>query len=244
MFRFLQVTIGMIGVMSIFYGCQTSHNIYTDASIMQRHHRPGYYVEWSPLSSSHSNSASPGNNQQVSAISAVNSISPRSFPSSQAIQIPQVITYPETRSTPSLSPPLTQATQDTLENTTISRFSPIRSPNPVNVPPENKQTNSMALVGFIFSLLGLFLFGVSAIIGLAFSYVGKKQINNQPDLFKGMGWAKAGVTIGWIALVPWSLWLGLIAAFGTSLGATIIAVSAGLIALVSFVMFIVSLFQL
>lgn len=70
------------------------------------------------------------------------------------------------------------------------------------------RTNGMATAGFVCSLIGLLLFGfVLGILGVIFSASGIKKINQQPDVFKGKGLATAGLVIGIIDIVGWSLYI-------------------------------------
>jgi len=63
-----------------------------------------------------------------------------------------------------------------------------------------KKTQTLAYVGFICSLAGM-LFPPLLLIGLILSAIGLVKIINDPDKFKGMGLAIAGMSIGLVFLL-------------------------------------------
>jgi hypothetical protein len=69
---------------------------------------------------------------------------------------------------------------------------------------EEPQTNKKALWGFIFSLVGLIIFGIIfGILAIIFSAIGFADIKKDPTKWKGMGLAIAGIIIGVIDVIGW-----------------------------------------
>ena len=62
-----------------------------------------------------------------------------------------------------------------------------------NIP--EKKVNSLALAGFITSIVGLVI-AIGPIVGIILSAIGLSKINKQPDIYKGKGYAIAGLIIG------------------------------------------------
>jgi hypothetical protein len=69
--------------------------------------------------------------------------------------------------------------------------------------PVARPTNGLAVTSMVLSLCGLFLCGVTALIGAIMGHVARRQIRQRGD--EGDGMALAGIIIGWILV---ALWLG------------------------------------
>lgn len=68
--------------------------------------------------------------------------------------------------------------------------------------PDNKKVHPLAIVGFIFSILGFnVLLIVGAVLGIVFSAIALHQINNNPDIYKGKELARWGLFIGIATLI-------------------------------------------
>ncbi len=64
------------------------------------------------------------------------------------------------------------------------------------------RTEPLSIISFIFSIIGLFIFGI--IFGVAaavLSIIGIKKINDQPLIWRGNGWAIAGFIIGVVDII-------------------------------------------
>lgn len=67
--------------------------------------------------------------------------------------------------------------------------------------PQQQQTNTMAVISLIASILGLTLFPtVGSIVGLILGYMARKQIRQSGGWMGGEGLAKAGIILGWIGI--------------------------------------------
>jgi uncharacterized Tic20 family protein len=70
---------------------------------------------------------------------------------------------------------------------------------PPAAPPQ--QSNTLAIISLIASILGLTLFPtIGSIVGLILGYMARKQIRQSPGLMGGEGLAKAGIILGWIGV--------------------------------------------
>lgn len=69
------------------------------------------------------------------------------------------------------------------------------------------------LISLVSSLIGIF-FGLFAIVGIIFGHLAKSNINKNPQVFAGSGFATAGLVIGYIIVI---LWLLSLMVFGGSL---------------------------
>lgn len=101
-------------------------------------------------------------------------------------------------------------------NGTKDVITPYASSSNNNTVPNNNNSNEniktstetsthwAAIVAFISSLLGLFIFGVFfGLAGIIFSIVGLSAIKSQPEKFKGKGLAVAGLIIGIVGMAAW-----------------------------------------
>lgn len=71
-----------------------------------------------------------------------------------------------------------------------------------NKPAEEQKIHWAALTGFITSLVGLFLLPILfGIVGIVFSAIALSQIKRSPELYKGKGFAIAGLVIGIVAVL-------------------------------------------
>lgn len=69
-------------------------------------------------------------------------------------------------------------------------------------PAPSQQSNTMAVISLIASILGLTFFpAIGSIIGLILGYMARKQIRQSAGAMGGEGLAKAGIILGWIGVV-------------------------------------------
>ncbi|MCI0633423.1 MAG: DUF4190 domain-containing protein [Actinobacteria bacterium] len=68
-------------------------------------------------------------------------------------------------------------------------------------------TNGSAIASFVFGILGLFL-GFLSILALVFGFNARKSLQRSPQ--QGAGLATAGLTLGWIGLAFWIIWVVLL----------------------------------
>jgi hypothetical protein len=81
-------------------------------------------------------------------------------------------------------------------------FTSDRSPAPSMGDSAPKQTDGMAVGGFIGSLAGLFILGIPlGIMAIVFGFVSLGRINRHPEHYKGKGFATAGIVIGFIDII-------------------------------------------
>jgi ribosomal protein S19 len=65
---------------------------------------------------------------------------------------------------------------------------------------ENSRMNAPALIGFIISILGMFFIPIE-VASLILGIIGLSQINNEPDRYKGKGFAIASIVISAVTLL-------------------------------------------
>lgn len=76
-----------------------------------------------------------------------------------------------------------------------------------------QRINTPALLSFIFGILSLFIFGIPlGIAAIVCGIIGIVQINNNPELFRGSGFAIAGIIVGLISVVIVMLYLATLSA--------------------------------
>ena len=68
-------------------------------------------------------------------------------------------------------------------------------------------TNGSAIASFVFGILGLFL-GFLSILALVLGFNARKSLQRTPQ--PGAGLATAGITLGWIGLAFWIIWVVLL----------------------------------
>ena len=68
----------------------------------------------------------------------------------------------------------------------------------VRAAPAVQKTNSLAIAGFVCSIMGFFCCGIPALVGLILSIVGYSQIKSRNEVCKGL--SVAGIIIG--AVLP------------------------------------------
>lgn len=68
-------------------------------------------------------------------------------------------------------------------------------------------TNGSAIASLVFGILGLFL-GFLSILALVFGFNARKSLQRTPQ--QGAGFATAGITLGWIGLAFWIIWVVLL----------------------------------
>ena len=68
-------------------------------------------------------------------------------------------------------------------------------------------TNGSAIASFVFGILGLFL-GFLSILALVLGFNARKSLQRTPQ--QGAGLATAGITLGWIGLAFWIIWVVLL----------------------------------
>lgn len=66
-------------------------------------------------------------------------------------------------------------------------------------------TNGLSIASLVCSLLGLLLFGVPAILGVIFGFVGRAQIGRSRGTQTGEGLALAGIIVGFVVIAFWVL---------------------------------------
>lgn len=80
-------------------------------------------------------------------------------------------------------------------------------------PPPSAGTNGLAIASFVLALC--WLWGLGAILGLVFGYMGKSQIDRSGGVQGGGGLAIAGIVLGWIGIaISIVLTIALISAVG------------------------------
>ena len=69
-------------------------------------------------------------------------------------------------------------------------------------PGVQQKTNGMAVAGFVCSLLFWFpfFFGITAILGVIFGFIGRSQITRSQGVQKGGGLALAAIIIGFVGI--------------------------------------------
>jgi hypothetical protein len=72
---------------------------------------------------------------------------------------------------------------------------------PYSSPPENRPTNTMAIVSLVAGILGLsFIPLIGSIVAVITGPMAKKEIQQSMGSMDGEGLAKAGMIIGWIGI--------------------------------------------
>lgn len=61
-----------------------------------------------------------------------------------------------------------------------------------------KQTETMAIVSLVLSVLGFATCGVSALVGAIMGRIALTKIRANPDVLEGEGLAKSGMIVGWV----------------------------------------------
>lgn len=73
---------------------------------------------------------------------------------------------------------------------------------------EQVKTDGMAIAGFVTGLVSLFLFGfILGVLGVIFSAIALKRIKREPESRKGKGLAIAGLILGIVGIIGWTLYL-------------------------------------
>ncbi len=85
------------------------------------------------------------------------------------------------------------------------RASTRTSTSPVRTP--GRTTNGSAIASLVFGILGLFL-GFLSILAIILGFNARKSLRRTPQ--PGAGLATAGLTLGWIGLVFWIIWVVLL----------------------------------
>jgi len=75
-----------------------------------------------------------------------------------------------------------------------------------------QRTNGLAIASLVCSLVGLIIFGFSALLGVIFGFVARAQIARSQGTQRGKGFATAGIIIGLVVVV---LWIAVIAVIAT-----------------------------
>jgi hypothetical protein len=65
----------------------------------------------------------------------------------------------------------------------------------------------MAIASLCCSVAGVLLIGVPAVIGVILGFVARSQINNSRGALKGLGFATAGIIIGFIVVAFYILFI-------------------------------------
>jgi hypothetical protein len=73
------------------------------------------------------------------------------------------------------------------------------------------RTNGLAIASLCCSIGGFFVFGVGAVLGVIFGFIGRSQINRSNGTQKGGGLALAGIIVGFCVLAFWVLFVVAIA---------------------------------
>lgn len=67
---------------------------------------------------------------------------------------------------------------------------------------ESKDMNTRAILSFIFSILGIFIFKfIFGVIGVWTGCTARDKIDKEKE--NGLGLAKAGIIIGWFDIITW-----------------------------------------
>lgn len=69
--------------------------------------------------------------------------------------------------------------------------------------PVRRKESSLAVVSFVFGIIGLFLFG--SIIAIICGHIARSEIKRNPSSMSGDGYAFAGLIMGYIGLVLFAL---------------------------------------
>ncbi|WP_395741410.1 DUF4190 domain-containing protein [Prosthecobacter sp.] len=80
---------------------------------------------------------------------------------------------------------------------------------------QSRSTDRLAIISLVFSILGLFAFGIPALIGIITGHISRSRIRKQAGRLVGSGLALTGVILGYAALVFWALVLGCLALIST-----------------------------
>jgi hypothetical protein len=102
---------------------------------------------------------------------------------------------------PVLTIPLADVFMIKYPNGTRDYFTSERSPASSGANALPKKNGRMARTGFIFSLVGFFVFTPLGILAVVFSGVSLGRINEHPERYKGRGFAIAGIIIGAVDVI-------------------------------------------
>jgi Domain of unknown function (DUF4190) len=75
---------------------------------------------------------------------------------------------------------------------------------------QRSRTNGLAIASIACSGAGLFLFGLSAVVGIIFGFVARSQIHKSNGTQTGSGLALAGIIVGFAVIALWVLFIALI----------------------------------
>jgi len=73
--------------------------------------------------------------------------------------------------------------------------------------PAEPQTSGFAVTGLVMGIVSMFCFGaLIGILGIIFSAIARSNIRQNPEQFKGIGMANAGLTLSIIGTAVWLVW--------------------------------------
>ncbi|MCK9162027.1 MAG: DUF4190 domain-containing protein [Arcobacter butzleri] len=88
---------------------------------------------------------------------------------------------------------------------------------------EEEKNTLLAIMSFIFSLIGFFSFGLASIVGIVLGHIATNKIKTNPEQYGGYGFAIVGLILGYMVIIGFVLlWIGIGGVFVSILSQTTI----------------------
>lgn len=66
-----------------------------------------------------------------------------------------------------------------------------------------EKNSTYAVLSLVLSIVGMFTYGLTSILGIVFGHIAKSKINKNPSLYEGRGLATAGLILGYVVIAGW-----------------------------------------
>lgn len=196
----------IIGIVLGLSSCKTSSSLTDSGLVQKRRYQKGYHLNLKSHSHDKSDKQELAQKEKesplVASIDGQLSID-QQLPPKELKTLPEPKNEIETTES-STSKKLNRPKVHSGERLSVKKHSEYkpRSDGPDYYGKTGKKLNILALLSFIFAILSIFILGIPfGIAALVCGIIGLSQISKYPDVYKGKGFAIAGIIIGLIAIV-------------------------------------------